>query len=575
MVMLADLAPRTRVIVKANSRFRKDVEGVVSEEKPSSKNPGQVPVYIMAGRNTGVYWYKPEQLTPIKDASPVKGNTPPDPIPYPQGTLLQITSTGIEIGQAMEWWLKVAVATGESELHGTSRSHRTVIRAIDPTTGELVSHSWRTECLKPIPSGEEVEAVEQLLAAIDQESQISPSVEILPLSRQSGSESDPFQVSDWVTNGTQVGVVDALEITPSLEPQVWVEWMDGGESRCPTLEQPVNLQVLEPNWDCGYRRGSQALLNDLVVTVVGFVWGQGSPKPMVETDSRVLICTNFECLLPIEVIASSSTFELTTVELLEELSFDEAQERQRLERKVERAFYEAGCALRQLRDLRLYRSTHKTFEAYCQDRFGFSRQSASYLIRSAGVYENLSTNGCQILPNNERQVRPLTVLESTEQVEAWEQAVEQAGGKVPSARVVKGIVDRSIKAKNRFSAKDFCLPGDAFTLCHLQDSERRYNGCWCIAIKLFDFSIMVDTALGSLQVKPENLARVDYPGINEKLTTVLKRIHSLDDLVKQEESAKAILNSLSKKLYLTAFDERLLDCMEQHFCATNSVDSSS
>lgn len=38
-----------------------------------------------------------------------------------------------------------------------------------------------------------------------------------------------------------------------------------------------------------------------------------------------------------------------------------------LERKVERAFYEAGKALMEIRDRRLYRSTYKTFEEYCRD----------------------------------------------------------------------------------------------------------------------------------------------------------------------------------------------------------------
>ena len=37
-----------------------------------------------------------------------------------------------------------------------------------------------------------------------------------------------------------------------------------------------------------------------------------------------------------------------------------------LQRKVERAFFEAGKALAELRDRRLYRSTHKTFEEYCK-----------------------------------------------------------------------------------------------------------------------------------------------------------------------------------------------------------------
>ena len=63
------------------------------------------------------------------------------------------------------------------------------------------------------------------------------------------------------------------------------------------------------------------------------------------------------------------------VEVVESLSPLEEAERQRLELLVERAFYQAGSALRELREQRLYRSSHKTFEQYCQDRFGYNRIS--------------------------------------------------------------------------------------------------------------------------------------------------------------------------------------------------------
>jgi hypothetical protein len=62
-----------------------------------------------------------------------------------------------------------------------------------------------------------------------------------------------------------------------------------------------------------------------------------------------------------------------------------------LELLVERAFYQAGAALRELRDKRLYRSSHKTFEQYCQERFGYNRISAHYKITASEVFENLFT----------------------------------------------------------------------------------------------------------------------------------------------------------------------------------------
>ena len=83
--------------------------------------------------------------------------------------------------------------------------------------------------------------------------------------------------------------------------------------------------------------------------------------------------------------------ETVKVEVVtDELTEEEERDRLFLERKVERAFYEAGRALRELRDRRLYRSTHKTFEEYCSDRFGFKRRHPYQLIDAANVVDNLS-----------------------------------------------------------------------------------------------------------------------------------------------------------------------------------------
>ncbi|WP_292697811.1 MULTISPECIES: hypothetical protein [unclassified Nostoc] len=58
---------------------------------------------------------------------------------------------------------------------------------------------------------------------------------------------------------------------------------------------------------------------------------------------------------------ATATITVTAVEVTE-LTEEEQSDRLHLERKVERAFFEAGKALAQLRDRRLYRSTHKTFD---------------------------------------------------------------------------------------------------------------------------------------------------------------------------------------------------------------------
>lgn len=141
------------------------------------------------------------------------------------------------------------------------------------------------------------------------------------------------------------------------------------------------------------------------------------------------------------------------LELYEDLTHDEARDRLHLERQVERAFYLAGSSLAELRARRLYRSTHSSFEKYCQDRFGMKRRHPYRLIDAAKVVDNIlkvcpigtqnnrdANLPTQILPTSERQVRPLTKLSANEQRQVWARAIEVAGNKAPSGTIVSQIV---------------------------------------------------------------------------------------------------------------------------------------
>ena len=129
----------------------------------------------------------------------------------------------------------------------------------------------------------------------------------------------------------------------------------------------------------------------------------------------------------------------------------EALELSSLEATVERslkAFWEIGQALRQIRDRRLYRQDFSTFEDYCTNRWEMSRRWAYQLIEAATVYENVR-HGAQILPANERQVRPLTALPSQEQPRAWAQAVSTApNGKLTAFHVAR-VVEEHQKKNSR------------------------------------------------------------------------------------------------------------------------------
>jgi hypothetical protein len=264
------------------------------------------------------------------------------------------------------------------------------------------------------------------------------------------------------------------------------------------------------------------------------------------------------------------------VEVVDDLTPDEERQRLFWERKVERAFYEAGTALKELRDRRLYRSTHKTFEEYCRDRFGYSRRKMDYLISGSEVFENLQTRtigsqsdrdetitiGSQILPISERQVRPLTQLEPEQQREVWQQAVEAAGGKVPSGRIVKDIVQR-IRERTKIP-----IPYRVGDVCEILIKDnpelRGLGGCWCIVIEVREFSCLVRAWNGEYTVREENLRDLQYsPDHRQKMQQLSDRLVALRSLG-EEETVRVILETLGslKRPYLNPWEEKLLEFLE-------------
>ncbi|MFC4427423.1 hypothetical protein [Deinococcus navajonensis] len=70
-----------------------------------------------------------------------------------------------------------------------------------------------------------------------------------------------------------------------------------------------------------------------------------------------------------------------------------------------RDFQRTGQALSEIRDNAFYRATHETFEAYLQDRWGFTLPQAGRLIEAADVARVLAPIGIQ--PQHERQARAM------------------------------------------------------------------------------------------------------------------------------------------------------------------------
>jgi hypothetical protein len=85
----------------------------------------------------------------------------------------------------------------------------------------------------------------------------------------------------------------------------------------------------------------------------------------------------------------------------------------------------------------LCRSEFDSFEAYCRIQWEYGRNYVDRLISAAQVFKQLVTHSHQVKPDHETQTRPRVSLRSEQAQLAWKRAVEKAGGRKITARVVK------------------------------------------------------------------------------------------------------------------------------------------
>lgn len=106
-------------------------------------------------------------------------------------------------------------------------------------------------------------------------------------------------------------------------------------------------------------------------------------------------------------------------------------------------FYEVGTALAEIRDSRLYRAAHDTFEDYLSERWGISRTRAYELISAATVQDEVSA--IADIPN-EAIARELVKAPQDRRSEVWEEATAVASGR-PTAKLIKALV-KKITSRN-------------------------------------------------------------------------------------------------------------------------------
>lgn len=127
-----------------------------------------------------------------------------------------------------------------------------------------------------------------------------------------------------------------------------------------------------------------------------------------------------------------------------------------LEQRIERDGRRWGEILIAIREEKLFLAFADHFEDYCEQRRGITARRARQLIDFAKTVQEIvefrsaqkgnsgsasaDTYSVPLLPENERQTRPLSGLDPEEKAEAWEEAVSSANGEQPTGSQVKAAV---------------------------------------------------------------------------------------------------------------------------------------
>ena len=109
------------------------------------------------------------------------------------------------------------------------------------------------------------------------------------------------------------------------------------------------------------------------------------------------------------------------------LTIDEQGRLDALELAIEgglQSFIEVGAALAEIRQRRLYRATHGTFESYCLDRWDFTASRGRQLMAAVEALASLPDDAPK--PANAAQASALADVEPEHRADAWDRARRDA-----------------------------------------------------------------------------------------------------------------------------------------------------
>jgi hypothetical protein len=200
-------------------------------------------------------------------------------------------------------------------------------------------------------------------------------------------------------------------------------------------------------------------------------------------------------------------------------------------------FLEVGVALAEIRDRKLYRATHDTFEDYVSARWAMSRSYAHRTIAAAEVVTMLPMGNIQ--PTSERQVRPLLKVPPEDRAAAWERAqaiatdtgqpvttavVEQAVGEIaPNTNIVKprDALDEYETARPRWG------PGSRDAKATPQSCVVRCLDSLENTIEAMEYLVSGDSCRGKLPTEYHAATAARLVQIRTRLSRLIRRVEEL------------------------------------------------
>ncbi len=204
-------------------------------------------------------------------------------------------------------------------------------------------------------------------------------------------------------------------------------------------------------------------------------------------------------------IGGSQVTGSSTSDLMPPLTEAEQIQLERCEDVLQRGlvtFFEVGTALLTIREGRLYRTTHGTFESYCRDRWALGRSYSWRVIAAAKRLRLLLPEDGLPRPANECQMRPFFKLSPEEFPKAWKKAVERA----VNGKITPGLVQAVIA---ELSSDHSCPAEPVLT-------SRKVSTQWKMKIPLGQVLVLLHEAKRNVE-----------KGLSEQALAVLERIEDV------------------------------------------------